>query len=56
MLGRDQPINLNLLDIPMMADKLEAINMELEDCASPVVARKYRPDTPARCLLHSSIR
>lgn len=35
--GADQPININLLDLPMFEGKLEAIVMELEDCASPVV-------------------
>ncbi|RYY37645.1 malate dehydrogenase, partial [archaeon] len=38
MLGRDQPVILHLLDVPMANAKLEAVVMELEDCASPVVA------------------
>lgn len=35
--GVDQPINLHLLDIPPLMDKLGAVVMELEDCASPCV-------------------
>lgn len=35
--GADQPINIHLLDIPAFNDKLDAIVMELDDCASSVV-------------------
>lgn len=37
MLG-SRPVILHLLDIAGMETKLEAIAMELEDCASPIVA------------------
>lgn len=39
LFGRDQPVNLHILDIAPMADKLEAVVMELEDCASPCLAK-----------------
>jgi len=35
--GKDQPIFLILLDIPMMEDKLKAVVMEIEDSAFPLV-------------------
>lgn len=33
MLGKDQPIIFNLVDIPDMEPKLKGVKMELEDCA-----------------------
>lgn len=35
--GRDQPVQLNLLDIPPMAEVLNGLVMELEDCAYPLL-------------------
>lgn len=37
MLGKDQPVILNLIDIPEMEDKLKGVKMELEDCAFPLL-------------------
>lgn len=37
MLGKDQPIILNLVDIPDMEPKLLGVKMELEDCAFPLL-------------------
>ena len=37
MLGKDQPIFLNLLEIPPAMDALRGVAMELEDCAFPLV-------------------
>jgi len=37
MLGKDQPIILNLIDIPDMEPKLLGLKMELEDCAFPTL-------------------
>ena len=34
MLGNDQPVKLNLLDITPALDALEGVRMELDDCAS----------------------
>ena len=37
MLGTDQPINLNLIEITPAMDALEGVAMELNDCAFPLV-------------------
>lgn len=37
MLGPDQPVNLQLLDMPEMQDKLKGVIMEVADCAYPLV-------------------
>ena len=37
MLGKDQPVILNLIDIPEMESKLLGVKMELEDCAFPLL-------------------
>jgi malate dehydrogenase len=38
MLGPDQPVILQLLEIPPALDALQGVAMELEDCAFPTVA------------------
>lgn len=40
--GKDQPLILHLLDIPPMAEVLEGVVMELDDCALPLL-RKVIP-------------
>lgn len=37
LLGKDQPIALNILEIPEMVRALEGVQMELEDCAFPLL-------------------
>ena len=37
MLGLDQPVVLQMVETPMAKDRLRALNMELEDCASPLL-------------------
>jgi malate dehydrogenase len=37
LLGPDQPIHLNLLEIPIAMDALRGVAMEIEDCAFPLV-------------------
>ena len=37
MLGEDQPIILCLLELPQIADSLKGVEMELKDCALPLV-------------------
>ena len=37
MLGADQPINLNLLEIPAAAAAVQGVVMELNDCAFPTL-------------------
>ena len=39
MLGTDQPLILNLLDIPQSQQALEGVIMELNDCAFPLVVK-----------------
>ena len=39
MLGTDQPINLNLLEIPAAANAVQGVVMELCDCAFPTLNR-----------------
>lgn len=37
MLGHDQPIILNLVDLPQFEKGLEGLKMELNDCAFPLL-------------------
>jgi malate dehydrogenase len=46
MLGQDQPIILQLLDIPPAMDALEGVRMELDDCAFPLLADIVCTDDP----------
>jgi malate dehydrogenase len=39
MLGEDQPINLNLLEIPAASTAVQGVVMELNDCAFPTLNR-----------------
>ena len=36
MLGKDQPIALHILELPIALDALKGVVMELEDCAFPL--------------------
>ena len=38
MLGKDQPVILQLLEIPPALDALKGVAMELDDCAFPLLA------------------
>ena len=38
LLGKDQPVILHLIDLPVMEDKLKGVKMELDDCAFPLLA------------------
>ncbi|MDG1942855.1 MAG: malate dehydrogenase [Halioglobus sp.] len=46
MLGEDQPIILQLLDITPAMEALEGVRMELEDCAFPLLAGIVCTDDP----------
>jgi malate dehydrogenase len=46
MLGPDQPITLQLLDITPAMDALRGVVMELEDCAFPLVVDIVQTDDP----------
>ncbi len=46
MLGKDQPVVLQLLEIPPALGALEGVVMELNDCAFPLVAGIVATDNP----------
>ncbi|PCJ28187.1 MAG: malate dehydrogenase [SAR86 cluster bacterium] len=46
MLGKDQPVILQLLEIPPALDALAGTVMEVEDCAFPLVAGIVQTDNP----------
>ncbi|GAB4121863.1 MAG: malate dehydrogenase [Sideroxydans sp.] len=46
MLGREQPIILQLLDIPQAQQALRGVAMELEDCAFPTLQQIITTDDP----------
>ena len=47
MLGKDQPVILQLLEIPPAMDALEGVAMELIDCAFPLLDDVITTDDPA---------
>ena len=46
MLGHDQPVILQLLDIPPAMEALNGVKMELDDCAFPLLADVICTDDP----------
>ena len=44
MLGKDQPVILQLLEITPALDALKGVVMELEDCAFPLLADNVQTD------------
>jgi malate dehydrogenase len=46
MLGREQPIILQLLDVPQAQQVLRGVMMELEDCAFPLLQQTIITDDP----------
>ncbi len=46
MLGKDQPVILQLLEIPPAMDALRGVAMELNDCAFPLLADIIASDQP----------
>ena len=46
MLGEDQPVILQLLDITPAMDALNGVKMELDDCAFPLLAGVVCTDDP----------
>ena len=46
MLGDDQPVILQLLDITPAMDALGGVKMELDDCAFPLLAEVICTDDP----------
>jgi malate dehydrogenase len=50
MLGPDQPVQLQLLDITPAMDALRGVVMELEDCAFPLLSDITMTDDPAEAF------
>jgi malate dehydrogenase len=46
MLGKDQPVILQLLDLPQAQQAVRGVMMELEDCAFPLLAGMMTTDDP----------
>ncbi|MDR1461850.1 MAG: malate dehydrogenase [Azoarcus sp.] len=47
MLGKDQPVILQLLDLPQAQKAVQGVIMELDDCAFPLLAGVSATDDPA---------
>jgi malate dehydrogenase len=50
MFGPQQPVSLRLLDVPEAADPLRACELELRDCASPLLAELSSTTDPRRAF------
>jgi malate dehydrogenase len=50
LLGKDQPVILNLLDLPAMQKALTGVIMELDDCAFPLLAGVEPTDDPNKAF------
>ncbi|MDR1662271.1 MAG: malate dehydrogenase, partial [Azoarcus sp.] len=46
MLGKDQPVILQLLDLPQAQKAVQGVIMELDDCAFPLLADVVATDDP----------
>lgn len=46
MLGKDQPVILQLLDLPQAQNAVKGVMMELQDCAFPLLASMVATDNP----------
>lgn len=46
MLGKDQPVILQLLDLPQAQNAVKGVMMELQDCAFPLLADMFTTDDP----------
>jgi malate dehydrogenase len=50
LLGKDQPVILNLLDLPVAQKSLTGVIMELNDCAFPLLAGVEPTDDPNKAF------
>jgi malate dehydrogenase len=55
MLGPDQPVVLQLLDITPAMDALRGVVMEIEDCAFPLLAGVTQSDDPAEAFSSTNV-
>jgi malate dehydrogenase len=55
MLGPDQPVVLQMLEIPPAMDALRGVVMELDDCAFPLLAGRVPTDQPTEAFADADI-
>jgi malate dehydrogenase len=55
MLGKDQPVILQLLDLPQGQKALKGVMMELDDCAFPLLHGMIGTDDPATAFKDANI-
>lgn len=55
LLGPDQPVALQLLETPAVLPQLEGVAMELEDCASPLLASLSCHDDPEQAFQSADV-
>ena len=55
MLGPDQPVILQMLEIPQALGALEGVTMELEDCAFPLLEGTVTTDDPESAFADADI-
>jgi malate dehydrogenase len=55
MLGADQPVILQLLDLPQAQAACKGVMMELEDCAFPLLASMFATDDPAKAFKDAQV-
>lgn len=46
MFGKDQPVALHILELPIALEKLQGVVMELDDCAFPLLTEVVTGDDP----------
>jgi malate dehydrogenase len=55
MLGADQPVILQMLEIPPALSALEGVALELEDCAFPLLAGMAQTDDPEAAFADAEV-
>ncbi len=55
MLGKDQPVILNLLEVPQALNATKGVMMELEDCAFPLLAGMQAFDDPTAAFKDADV-
>ncbi len=55
MLGKDQPVILQLLDLPQAQQAVQGVMMELDDCAFPLLAGMFATDDPGAAFKDADV-
>ncbi|MDR0703055.1 MAG: malate dehydrogenase [Azoarcus sp.] len=55
MLGKDQPVILQLLDLPQAQKAVQGVIMELDDCAFPLLAEVTATDDPGAAFKDAKV-